>query len=81
MEKCTVLFVPYKHPCRDRKIRLAVSAGELAKLEQIIRKARRAKEQAHRPSLLDTNPVSVGTIIKPIGARDDWYSEMLEGRV
>jgi hypothetical protein len=41
------------------------SAEELAKLEQIIRKARRAMEQAHKPSLPDTNPVSVGTILKP----------------
>ena len=57
------------------------SAEELAELEQIIRKARREKEQAQKPSLRDTDPVSVGTILKPIGARDEWYSEMLEGRV
>jgi len=49
-------------------------------LEEIIRKARRQKEQAWKPSLRDTDPVSVGTILKPIGARDEWYSEMLEGR-
>jgi hypothetical protein len=57
------------------------SAEELAKLEEIIRKARRQKEQARKPSLRDTDPVSVGTILKPIGTRDEWYSEMLEGRV
>ena len=57
------------------------SAEELAKLEEIIRKARRQKEQAWKPSLRDTDPVSVGTILKPIGTRDEWYSEMLEGRV
>jgi len=57
------------------------SAEELSKLEEIIRKARRQKEQAQRPSLRDTDPVSVGTILKPIGTRDEWYSEMLEGRV
>ena len=57
------------------------SAGELAELEQIIRKARREKEQAQKPSLRDTNQVSVGRILKPIGTRDEWYSEMLEGRV
>ncbi len=56
------------------------SAEELAELEQIIRKARREKEQAQKPSLRDTDPVSVGTILKPIGTRDEWYSEMLEGR-
>ena len=36
------------------------SAEELAELEQIIRKARREKEQAQKPSLRDTDPVSVG---------------------
>jgi len=57
------------------------SAEELGKLEEIIRKARRQKEQGGKPSLRDTDPVSVGTILKPIGTRDEWYSEMLEGRV
>jgi Cu2+-containing amine oxidase len=57
------------------------SAEELAALEQIIRKARRAKEQVQKSSLRDANPVSVGKILKPIGTRDEWYSEMLEGRV
>jgi len=58
------------------------SAEELAKLEEIIRRARRRKEQAARkPSLRDTDPMNVGTILKPIGTRDEWYSEMLEGRV
>ena len=56
------------------------SAEELTELEQIIRKARREKEQAQNPSLRDIDPVSVGTILKPIGTRDEWYSEMLEGR-
>jgi len=55
------------------------SAEELAELERIIRKARREKEQ--KPSLRDTNPVSVGRILKPIGTRDEWYNEMLEDRV
>jgi hypothetical protein len=57
------------------------SAEELAELEQIIRKARREKEQARKPSLRDIDPVSVGTIFKPIGTRDEWYNEMLEGKV
>jgi len=57
------------------------SAEELAELERIIRKARREMEQAQKPSLRDTNPVSVGRILKSIGTRDEWYNEMLEGRV
>lgn len=58
---CTVI-VPYE---------------EMAELEQIIRKARREKEQAQKPSLGDTDPVSVGTILKPIRTREEWNSEML----
>ena len=80
-EGCTVLFLPYDHACRDRKIRFAVFGRELAELEQIIRKARREKEHAQKPSLRDADPVSVGEILKPIGTRDEWYSEMLEGRM
>ena len=56
-----------------------LSAEELAELEQFIRKARREKERAQRPSLRDIEPVSVGRILEPIGARGDWYDEMLEG--
>ena len=47
------------------------SAEELAELERIVRKTRREKEQAQKPSLRDTNPVSVGRILKPIGTRDE----------
>ena len=43
---------------------LQFSAEELAELERIIRKARREKEQAQKPSQRDTNPVSVGRILK-----------------
>jgi len=56
------------------------SAEELAELEQFIRKARREKQDAQRPSLRDIEPASVGRILEPIGTRDDWYDEMLEGR-
>ena len=71
----------YEHACRDRKIVSQFSAEELAELEQIIRKARREKEHAQKPSLRGADPVSVGEILKPIGTRDEWYGEMLEGRV
>jgi hypothetical protein len=40
------------------------SAEELAELERIVRKARREKEQAQKPSQRDTNPVSVGRFLK-----------------
>jgi TATA-binding protein-associated factor Taf7 len=49
-----------------------LSADELAELEQFIRKARREKERAQRPSLRNIQPASVGKILEPIGARGDW---------
>jgi TATA-binding protein-associated factor Taf7 len=57
-----------------------LSAEELAELEQFIRKARREKEGASKPSLRDIEPVSVGRILQPLGTRDQWYDEMREGR-
>ncbi len=55
-----------------------LSAEELAKLEQFIRKARREKERGRKPSLRDIEPVSVGRILQPLGTRDQWYDEMRE---
>ena len=55
-----------------------LSAEELAKLEELIRKTRREKENAGKPSLREIEPVSVGTILQPLGTRDQWYSEMRE---
>jgi ribosomal 50S subunit-associated protein YjgA (DUF615 family) len=60
---------------------LQFSEGDLAELEQTIRKARLEKQQAQKTSLRDTDPVSVGTILKSIGTRDERHSAMLEGRV
>jgi hypothetical protein len=57
------------------------SADELAELEQFIRSARREKEHARKPSLRGIEPVSVGRILRTVGTRDEWYDEMLEGRV
>ena len=57
-----------------------LSAEDLAKLEQVIRKARRYKERARKPSLRDIEPVSVGKILRPIGNREQWYDETREDR-
>lgn len=57
------------------------SAEELAELERFIRRARRAKEQSQKTSLRDIRPISVGQVFGSIGTREQWYDEMLEGRV
>ncbi len=57
-----------------------LSAEELAKLEQVIRKARREKERSSKLSLREIEPVSVGKVLEPLGTRDQWYDEMREGR-
>ncbi len=57
-----------------------LSAEELTKLEQLIRKARREKERVGKPSLRNIEPVSVGKILQPIGNREQWYDELREGR-
>lgn len=55
-----------------------LSRDELAKLEELIRKVRREKDGAHRPSLRDIAPLNVGKILQPLGTRDQWYDEMRE---
>jgi hypothetical protein len=57
-----------------------LAAEELARLEELVRKARREKEGAGKPTLQDIEPVSVGKILQPIGNREQWYDEMREGR-
>ena len=57
-----------------------LSAEELARLEELIRKARREKEIVGKPTLRDIEPVSVGRILQPLGTRDQWYDEMREAR-
>ena len=56
-------------------------ADQLAELEQFVRKTLKEKTKSEKPSLRDLEPVSVGKILRPLGSRDEWYDEMLEGRV
>lgn len=56
------------------------SLGELAELEQVVRKARMAKMKGSSGSALDLPPLDLGRVLKPLGTRDEWYDEMLEGR-
>jgi len=58
-----------------------LSAKELTELERFVRNARLKKAQGGGPSALDLPPLDLGRMLKPLGARETWYDEMLEGRV
>ena len=57
------------------------SALELAELEQFVRQARLKKAQGRGRSALDLPPLDLGRQLKSLGTREEWYDEMLEGRV
>ena len=56
------------------------SARELAELERFVRQARLTKEKGSGRSALDLPPLDLGQMLKPLGAREEWYDTMLEGR-
>ena len=56
------------------------SLEELVELEQFIRHTRREKERAKKPSLREITPANVGSVLQPIGTREQWYEEIWEGR-
>lgn len=58
-----------------------LSPKELAELEQFVREARLKKTRASGRSALDLPPLDLGRLLKPLGTRDEWFDEMLEGRV
>ena len=58
-----------------------LSANELAELEQFVRKTKRGKAAEPRRSVLDIKPSNLGKMLRPLGTREEWYDEMLEGRV
>ena len=57
------------------------SAEELAELERFVRQARLTKAKGSGRSALDLPPLDLGRMLKPLGTREEWYDEMLEGRV
>lgn len=57
-----------------------LTIGELAELEQFLRKAKREKAAEPGRSVLDMEPLNLGTMLRPLGTREEWYDEMLEGR-
>ena len=58
-----------------------LTASELAELEQFVRKTKREKTAEPRRSVLDMEPSDLGEMLRPLGTREEWYDEMLEGRV
>ena len=57
-----------------------LTASELAELEQFIRQARQEKVVVPGHSVLDIKPSNLGEMLRPLGTREEWYDEMLEGR-
>lgn len=58
-----------------------LSAEELAELERFVRHARREKSREAGVSVFDLPPLDLGRMLRPLGDREEWYDEMLEGRV
>ncbi len=56
------------------------SPEELAELEKFIRQTRLEKTRGGGQSALDLPPLDLGRSLEPLGSRDEWYDEMLEGR-
>jgi hypothetical protein len=57
------------------------SAEELAKLERVVRQTRLKKTQGRGRSALELPALNLGQMLEPPGTRDEWYDEMLRGRV
>lgn len=58
-----------------------LTAGELAELEQFVRKTKREKAMEPGRSELDMEPLNLGKMLRPLGTREEWYDEMLGGPV
>ena len=56
-----------------------LSPEQLAEMEQFIRQTRLEKTRGGGPSALDLPPLDLGRSLQPLGTREQWYDEMLEG--
>ena len=54
---------------------------ELLKLERLVRQTRRGPAGHPAPVAFDLPPLQLGQLLRPLGGREEWYDEMLEGRV
>ena len=57
------------------------SPEQLAELEKFIRLTRLEKTRGGGQSALDLPPLDLGRNLQSLGTREQWYDEMLEGRV
>ena len=57
------------------------STEELAELERFVRNARLRKAKGSGRSALDLPPLDLGRMLKRLGTREEWYDDMLGGRV
>lgn len=58
-----------------------LSDAELEKLERFVRETKSRKATVKRHSILDIQPSHLGPMLRPLGEREEWHDEMLEGRV
>ena len=56
------------------------SPEQLVELEEFVRQTRLEKTRGKGPSALDLPPLDLGRSLQPLGTREQWYDEMLEGR-
>lgn len=59
----------------------SLSGEELLKLERLVRQTRRGQAGHTAPVAFDLPRLQLGEILRPFGSREEWYDEMLEGRV
>ena len=57
------------------------SLRELAELEQFVRQMRLVRMKSNGHSALDLSPLDLGKMLAPLGTREQWHDEMLEGRM
>lgn len=57
------------------------SPEELVELERGIRQMRLQLTRSGRRSARDLPPFDLGHMLEPLGAREEWYDEMLEERM
>jgi hypothetical protein len=57
------------------------SLRELAELEQFVRQMRLVRMKGNGHSALDLPPLDLGSMLAPLGTREQWQEELREGRM